>query len=152
MDKPAPLAWNDSLITGVPEIDAQHQILIHTLNEAGDRLSHGASFEDYEAITHELLSYALYHFETEEALMQEYGYEHSDAHDAHRHQAEHRGFTQQVIAVREQLKAGILTPPESLMAFLNDWLLRHIMLTDKRLAGFILARRGRAPGNMPESA
>lgn len=146
MDKPAPLAWNDSLITGVPEIDAQHQILVHTLNEAGERLSRGTSVEDYEAITHELLSYALYHFETEEALMQEYGYEHSDAHDAHRHQAEHRGFTQQVIAVREQLKAGILTPPESLMSFLNDWLLRHIMLTDKRLAAFILARRGRAPG------
>ena len=32
------------------------------------------------------------------------------------------------------------------MAFLNDWLLRHIMLTDKRLAAFILARRSRAPG------
>ena len=51
-----------------------------------------------------------------------------------------------MIAVREQLKAGILTPPESLMAFLNDWLLRHIMLTDKRLAAFILARRSRTPG------
>lgn len=145
MDKPAPIAWNDSLITGVPEIDAQHQILVHTLNEAGERLRHGASVEDYEAITHELLSYALYHFETEEALMQEYGYEHSDAHDTHRHQAEHRGFTHQVIAVREQLKAGILTPPESLLAFLNDWLLRHIMLTDKRLATFILARREGTP-------
>ena len=46
---------------------------------------------------------------------------------------------------REQLKAGILTPPGALMAFLNDWLLRHIMLTDKRLAAFILARRGKAP-------
>ena len=146
MDKPTPLTRNDSLITGVAEIDAQHQILVHTLNEAGDRLSHSASLEDYETITHELLSYALYHFETEEALMQEYGYEHTEAHDAHRHQAEHRSFTQQVIAVREQLKAGILTPPEALVGFLNDWLLRHIMLTDKRLAAFILARRSRAPG------
>ena len=146
MDKPAPLVWNDSLITGVPEIDAQHRILVHTLNEAGDRLSRGASVEDYEAISRELLSYALYHFETEEALMQEYGYAQDEAPDAHRHEAEHRSFTQQVLAVREQLKAGILTPPDSLMAFLNDWLLRHIMLTDKRLAAFILARRSRAPG------
>ena len=145
MEKPALLVWNDSLITGVAEIDEQHHILVHILNEAGEKLSHGASLDDYEAITHELLSYALYHFETEEALMQEYGYEHSEAHDAQGHQAEHRGFTQQVIAVREQLKVGILTPPESLMAFLNDWLLRHIMLTDKRLAAFILARRGKAP-------
>ena len=40
------------------------------------------------------------------------------------------------------LKAGILTPPAPLQAFLNDWLPRHIMHTDKRLAAFILARRG----------
>ena len=42
------------------------------------------------------------HFETEEALMQEYGYAQDESPDAHRHQAEHRGFTQQVIAVREK--------------------------------------------------
>ena len=35
MEKPAPLVWNDSLITGVPEIDEQHHILVHILNEAG---------------------------------------------------------------------------------------------------------------------
>ncbi len=145
MEKPAPLVWNDSLITGVPEIDEQHHILVHTLNEAGEKLSHGASLDDYEAITHELLSYALYHFETEEVLMQEYGYAQDEASDAHRHEAEHRSFPQQVIPVREQPKAGTLTPPSALMAFLNDWLLRHIMLTDKRLAAFILARRGKAP-------
>ncbi len=147
MENPAPLVWNDSLITGVAEIDEQHHILVHILNEAGEKLSHGASLDDYEAITHELLSYALYHFETEEALMQEYGYAQDEAPDANRHEAEHRSFTQQVLAVREQLKAGILTPPDILMAFLNDWLLRHIMLTDKRLAAFILARRCKAPGS-----
>ncbi len=146
MEKPAPLVWNDSLITGVPEIDEQHQILVHTLNEAGEKPSPGARPEDYEAITRGLLGYALYHFETEEALMQEYGYAQDESPDAHRHQAEHRGFTQQVIAVRENLEAGVLTPPEALLGFLNDWLMRHIMLTDKRLAAFILARRSRAPG------
>ena len=145
MPTPARLVWDDSLATGVPEIDEQHKILVHTLNEAGEKLGKGAGLDDYEAITQQLLSYALYHFETEEALMQEYGYAQDEAPDAHRHEAEHRSFTQQVIAVREQLKAGILTPPGALMAFLNDWLLRHIMLTDKRLAAFILARRGKAP-------
>ncbi len=55
MENPAPLVWNDSLITGVAEIDEQHHILVHILNEAGEKLSHGASLDDYEAITHELL-------------------------------------------------------------------------------------------------
>ena len=145
MEKPAPFAWNDSLITGVPEIDEQHHILVHTLNEAGEKLSHGASLEDYEAITQQLLSYALYHFDTEEALMQACGYEHANASDAQRHQTQHRSFTQRVMAVRDDLKAGILPPPDPLLGFLNSWLLDHIMLTDKRLATFILARREGTP-------
>lgn len=140
MHQPTPLTWSDALLTGVPEIDEQHKILVHTLNEASEKLGHGAGLDDYEAITCQLLSYALYHFDTEEALMQEYGYAQSDAQDSHRHQAEHRGLTQQVMAVRDDLKAGILTPPDQLLTFLNDWLLGHIMLTDKRLTAFILAR------------
>ena len=74
-------------------------------------LSHGASLDDYEAITHELLSYALYHFETEEALMQEYGYAQDEPPTPTGTRPNTRSFTQQVLTVREQLKAGILTPP-----------------------------------------
>ena len=38
MQNPAPLIWNDSLMTGVPEIDEQHRILVHTFNEASEKL------------------------------------------------------------------------------------------------------------------
>ena len=145
MPTPARLVWDDSLATGVPEIDEQHKILVHTLNEAGEKLGKGAGLDDYEAITQQLLSYALYHFDTEEALMQACGYEHANASDAQRHQTQHRSFTQRVMAVRDDLNAGILPPPDPLLGFLNSWLLDHIMLTDKRLATFILARREGTP-------
>lgn len=134
------LAWSDRLLTGVPEIDEQHRILVHTLNEAASKLGHDPSLELLESITQDLLSYALYHFETEEALMLEYGYVADD--DAHqRHLEEHRVFSAQVVGIRTDLKSGILIAPQQLLDFLNKWLAGHIMHTDQRLAAFILARR-----------
>ncbi len=128
-------------MTGVPEIDEQHRILVHTLNEASEKLCGESAPEVLEAITQDLLGYALYHFETEELLMRDTGYEATDDADARRHLAEHRDFSTQVLAVRDRLKAGIPIPPHELLVFLNNWLVNHIMHTDMRLAAFILARR-----------
>jgi hypothetical protein len=70
-----PLVWSDRYATGVEAIDEQHMILVHTLNEAATKLAEDASVEHLDRITQDLLAYALYHFETEESLMQQYGYE-----------------------------------------------------------------------------
>jgi len=137
-----PLVWNDSYATGVAEIDEQHMILVHTLNEAGVRLVKDASLESLEQITQDLLSYALYHFETEEELMQKYGYADGPPEEAARHLEQHRAFSAKVVAVREGLKAGTLISPDDLLGFLNNWLVNHILNTDKKLGAFIVAKRG----------
>jgi hemerythrin-like metal-binding protein len=135
------LAWDESFATGVAEIDEQHMILVHTLNDASTRLADTAGNEQLERITQDLLAYALYHFETEETLMQEYGYEESAAQDAARHLEQHRAFSAKVVAVRDSLKAGNPVAPADLLAFLNQWLVNHILNTDKRLGAFIVAKR-----------
>ena len=136
-----PLIWNDSFATGVPEIDEQHMILVHTLNEAAIKLAGDPSLENLDQITRDLLSYALYHFETEEELMQEYGYEASPDDAAVRHLEQHRKFSAKVVAVRDAIKAGNLIQPGELLGFLNDWLVNHILNTDRKLGEFIVARR-----------
>jgi hemerythrin-like metal-binding protein len=88
-----------------------------------------------------LLSYALYHFETEEELMQEYGYREAEGEGMQRHLDQHRGFSSKVVAIREGLKSGNLTSPRDLIGFLNDWLVNHIQHTDQALAAFVLAKR-----------
>lgn len=135
------LAWQDDFATGVPEIDEQHMILVHTLNEAGETLSKDASMAVFERITQDLLSYALYHFDTEEGLMQEYAYNEQSRAEAIRHQEQHRAFSTKVLAVRDSLKAGVKIPPGEILAFLNEWLVNHIQNTDKLLAAFIIAKR-----------
>ncbi len=141
-----PLPWNDSYLTGIERIDDQHRVLVNTLNEANARLAVGVTREALEQITRSLLSYALYHFETEESLMQQYGYAKLDTADAEKHRGEHRSFSQQVVALREGLHNGNLVTREELLSFLNNWLVNHILHTDKRLGQFLLSHGYSRPG------
>ncbi|MDO9138937.1 MAG: bacteriohemerythrin [Methylobacter sp.] len=129
------IVWDERLVTGIDKIDGQHQILINLFNEANTQLTADNSAEFLEHITRDLLSYALYHFETEEQLMQQYGY----VDDAATHIQQHRSFSAKVVAVRNDIKAGVLISREDLLSFLNRWLIDHIFNTDKRLADFLLA-------------
>jgi len=136
-----PIEWNDSFATGVVEIDEQHRILVNTLNEANAKLADNVNIDFVEQITQDLLSYALYHFETEEQLMQKNGYIDDSAADADRHLQQHRSFSGKVVAVRDNLRAGIPISREDLITFLNGWLINHILNTDKKLGAFIVAKR-----------
>lgn len=141
MTGPAPIEWHDGFATGVPEIDVQHHILVNTLNDANAQLAGEVDIDLAEQITEDLLSYALYHFETEEELMQEYGYPAAHAGDAEAHLRQHRDFSRKVVALRDSLRAGIPVSREELIGFLNQWLVNHILNTDQRLGAFIAARR-----------
>ncbi len=132
-----PILWNDDYLTGISRIDEQHKVLVNTLNEANARLAVNVTRELLEQITRDLLSYALYHFETEEALMREYDYFGQSAADAEEHRQEHRGFSQKVVALREGLRDDRLVSREYLLSFLNNWLIHHILHTDKQFGEFL---------------
>lgn len=134
-----PIVWNDTLVTGIDKIDEQHQILINLFNEANSQLSVNNNADFLEQITRDMLSYALYHFETEEELMQQYGYRDDNIESLDAHILQHRSFSSKVIAVRNDIKAGTLISREDLLAFLNSWLINHILNTDMKLATFLLA-------------
>lgn len=132
-----PILWSDSYLTGIKRIDEQHKVLVNTLNEANARLAVNVTRELLEQITRDLLSYALYHFDTEESLMREYDYIGLSAIDAEKHRQEHRGFSQRVVTLRDGLRDGRLVSREELLTFLNNWLVNHILHTDKRFAEFL---------------
>ena len=137
MSSHEPILWNDNFLTGIDRIDEQHKVLVNTLNEANARLAGNVTRDLLEQITRDLLSYAIYHFETEETLMQEYGYAGLATGDAEKHRQEHRSFSQQVVALREGLRDGRLVTREELLSFLNNWLINHILYTDKHLGEFL---------------
>jgi hemerythrin-like metal-binding protein len=62
------LEWGPALVTGVEAIDEQHKMLVDMLNEANLRMRSHIDRSVTEDIVRDLMSYALYHFETEEDL------------------------------------------------------------------------------------
>lgn len=141
MDIEIPLTWNDNFLTGVARMDDQHRVLVNTLNEAHARLGDTPNRDLLDDITRNLLSYALYHFDTEESLMLASGYLEAHPDEEERHRAEHRAFSQTVVNLRNGIKDGRLVGREELISFLSNWLVNHILNTDKKLGAY-LAERG----------
>jgi hemerythrin-like metal-binding protein len=121
-------------MTGVQEIDEQHQILVNMLNEANARLTEYSGHDVLQNIIRDLMSYALYHFDTEEELMVENQY---DQVDRETHFREHRGFSDKVSKLQQELRQGKLVSREELLTFLNGWLINHILKTDMQLGRFL---------------
>lgn len=135
-----PLVWNDSFVIGIAKIDEQHKVLVNTLNEAHARLGDQPTREILDDITRNLLSYALYHFETEEMLMQEHAYMAAHPEESVRHHQEHRDFSQTVVNLRNGIKEGQLVSREELIGFLSHWLVNHILFTDRKLGAYLASR------------
>jgi len=138
------LTFDDAFLTGVTEIDSQHRNLIDLVNEAGNNLTAHSSPKQLKLIAQELLSYAIYHFQTEERLMEEYGYKEQDTTNAEAHIRSHREFSAQVVTLQEALQNREFVDTDDLLDFLVRWVTGHILETDKKLARFILSKRADA--------
>jgi hemerythrin-like metal-binding protein len=134
------IEWDDSLLTGVSEIDEQHRILVNTLIEADAKLTGEPDSALFERITRDLLAYAIYHFDTEERLILQNHYDALEPDGAATHLMEHRQFSQRVVDLRTAAHHGAPGSREALLSFLKSWLIHHIRSTDQRLGRFILDR------------
>jgi len=126
-----PLEWNQTLATGVRQIDLQHQELIGLINELEAAQDQGP--DAVAEVLPRLSAYVLFHFGTEESLMD--GLPGRPAHVA-KHQQEHRAFAAEVAALR----AGNPSTAElaAFVDYLKRWIVEHIMKTDQDLAKLIL--------------
>jgi hemerythrin-like metal-binding protein len=101
----------------------------------GEEIDRGQS-EEIDQVLQELARYTVYHFESEEKVMQEAGL----AEDyVTRHKRTHRSFVEQVsqwIATRNE--SGQLSPAQ-LLDFLSNWLVFHILGDDQSMGRQILA-------------
>lgn len=138
-----PIVWNDRMSTGVEVIDTQHQNLLDMVNDAYNSLTETTSQVTFQRITKELLSYAIYHFQTEESLMREYGYAKEWPDEAELHIKEHRDFSAKVVAVRKTLNSGDHQEIIPILEFLKNWITTHIQDVDLKLGKFIQEKESR---------
>lgn len=126
-----PLIWKDTFTTGIRQIDLQHQELIDLINALEMAHAHGQRQAALDEVLPSLNAYALFHFTTEEAMMPRRAGAHAEHH---RHQ--HRVFTDRIEALR-QIPAEHVDLTE-LIAYLKQWMIEHIMKTDRELAQLII--------------
>ena len=123
------LSWNSSYSVNVGSCDAEHQKLFSLINQLHDAMKVGRGRAVLADIVGELEKYTKTHFQAEEALM-----ERSQYPDINAHRLQHREFVSKVAAFKKQLKEDTGADSVEVLAFLQDWLSRHILETDKKYA------------------
>ena len=127
-------ALSEELLTGLDEIDAQHEYFLGLVRAAA-ALDEGSPTERTNSLVLEITRYAQAHFAFEETMMKVYDYP-----DFERHVAEHSGILKSISRSSSSERINLA----KLRLQLLNWLLSHITLDDKQLAQFIIACRQRA--------
>ncbi|OIR17813.1 cyclic di-GMP phosphodiesterase Gmr [mine drainage metagenome] len=129
--------WNDNFNTGIPKIDEQHKKLAQLLNLLASHVAFQSNIPALNVIFDELAEYAVYHFNSEEKIWDEYLA--NDPIESAHHQF-HNSFLTEVL----KLKAEENTKPankviEEVLAFLTRWLAAHILESDRYMATIVQA-------------
>ena len=124
--------WKPEYSVGVAEIDKQHMVLIDMINELYDAMSQGKGQDVLKSILSKLTNYTITHFGWEEKNMSNYNYPESFDHkDAH------KVFIAKVTDLNTKFTAGSTFITIEVGNFLKDWLLNHILKTDKKFGAFL---------------
>ncbi len=128
-----PVTWNDEFSTGIKSIDEQHKkhiSLIETLYEA---IADGKASDVMDTIFDDLFYHSEQHFAYEEELFKWYDYP-----DAEDHKNEHAELKRQLIKLKNKLYSKDNFMCEVLLLkFLEEWLINHILNTDKKFAPYL---------------
>lgn len=111
--------------TTVAVCDDQHKELFDRVNTLNDAVSKGSRDEIGSSLD-DLISYVVEHFETEERLMEERGYEGLDAH-----RIEHSQLVETCADLQKKFHAGNADIEDETMTFIKNWLDHHIPVIDK---------------------
>ncbi|HEX5363150.1 MAG TPA: bacteriohemerythrin [Gallionella sp.] len=131
--------WDNKFNTNLDVVDSQHHKLVELINQLGSISAHQTSTAALSAILTELANYTKYHFDTEEKMMADLGVDpvHQNMHiKAHQHFTAQVQVAAQILLSRSDVSGQIVAP---LLRYLTNWLVQHILGSDKRMAQEILA-------------
>lgn len=110
---------DDSLLTGIHEIDEQHELLFDCLARLEQSITADERWSAVHFALVQLSDFVRIHFSVEEALMRLHAYPALDTHIA-----EHQGFIARLHGFKEASIRADIT--DEMTTFVRDWLVRHI--------------------------
>ena len=126
------MEWNESFNIGVEIIDGQHKSLVSHFNKLQSSIAKGQASEEIGNILKFLVDYTKYHFKSEEELMARIKYP-----DIKTQKRDHQEFVNSVVNYLVKLKKGIPVNTFNMIHFLINWITKHIMKEDRKIADFI---------------
>lgn len=127
--------WDAKYTLNIAELDRQHQRLFALFNDLYDALQDGRAHEVIDKVLTGVVDYTVYHFEAEEKLLRQHGYQEEAAH-----RAEHAKLAEQAKALVRQHRAGEAKVTLATLKFLCDWLNNHILGSDRKFAPYLIER------------
>jgi len=126
------IQWNDELSVGVELIDDQHKELIRIANGLMNAIRIGRDKRVVTNVIRRLREYTIFHFHSEEALMEKAHYPNRGEHEA-----EHGKLKRDVKQFQRELYKKKDLNPEHVLEFLKTWLLKHILSADREFARYL---------------
>lgn len=128
------MRWKDDYSVGVKKIDDEHKELIGMINKIYDSIENMREAELLPELVADMRKYAMHHFASEEMLMKHYQYPEFEAH-----RKMHNDFMVFAASADSALASGTKSPlnPNNVFKYLANWLLEHILKTDKELGVFL---------------
>ena len=122
------LEWDDRLTTGVERIDSQHHIFFSLIGEFEDARQKKASMQHLHRALQEIISYASFHFISEQNVMKDCGYP-----ELSEHLKLHTYLLNTLNTKASEMALGICSPKQ-VSSFLLDWFTTHVRKDDKKFA------------------
>jgi len=130
----AVFVWKDSYSVHVRQFDAQHQKLFEILNALADAMRVGKGEDVIRDVAGQLAVYTRTHFLQEEVAMRQTGYP-----DFAAHHDQHAKLMAEVEKHKKDLDEGRRPNLVAVLNFLQNWLVQHILKSDKQYADHLNA-------------
>lgn len=123
----------DEYLIGIESIDSEHRVLFEIAEEIYQLCIHTYIPDKYDHIINliqKLKNYTLMHFEHEEAYMESINYKRLFTQKIQHDNFKRKMDTLDLEFIDDNQEQAI----DELLNFVTDWLVEHIMETDKRIA------------------
>lgn len=127
------LEWDSSFETGIATIDGHHRVLFDMVNELHNAMQQKRSKEAIGQILNSLIDYTGSHFAFEENAFRSTNYPQEAAH-----KQLHAKLVGQVLELKGQFEGGQAVLTQSVIEFLQGWLINHIKGEDKHYAPHLI--------------
>jgi len=122
------IEWNDKFLTGVSDIDVEHQELIILINSFYSALEDKADKKQLVKVLNDTYGEIYSHFVHEENLMEKYGYD-----QYQEHHEDHVNLLDDIRDITDEVESTDNFDEQKLKKKLNDWFCVHFGTHDARL-------------------